>query len=322
MTMLYIRSLFNAIGSGAGVAWPMFGIVFAVLGGTVASALSLALGGAAIALFSATAIGIYYFSSQATKEQLIRSQKRLEKNQQKLALDLEDYLQSIQFYFTQQHNIKESHRYIQHILQCDLARVAQQDSTSPLFHLLTFVHKEYSQHQQFPTMESIKKQLATQAIQNKIPWSTMLIASFSAFVGVFGSVAGCSAGLAGVLTGIGLFSSFSAFPILGWGVIGLALVCGLILACSAAYDAYDQYKKDELNQCLKSTHQQLSKATAQRNLEALAKGNKNHLLQIAVNRGKSNLKTLSFFNVNDDLSETSTKGMPEMPHSEQLNCPL
>jgi len=67
---------------------------------------------------------------------------------------------------------------------------------------------------------------------------------------------------------VGLFTSFAAFPVLGWAIIGLAIICGSILAYQAILRVQDEFQKSEFNQITKKMHQQLSKAVLKRNLDA------------------------------------------------------
>lgn len=93
--MSVLKSLFNGIGSGAGVAWPLFGISFSLLGGAIEGVLSVALGAISISLFFAVSIPIVYFSYEEMENNKNLFRKQLEKNKQKLALDIVNYIQSI-----------------------------------------------------------------------------------------------------------------------------------------------------------------------------------------------------------------------------------
>ncbi|HHF7387085.1 TPA: hypothetical protein ACPSKW_003709, partial [Legionella bozemanae] len=82
--MVFLKSVLNGIGSGSGVAWPLFGILFAALGGTIASFFSLSLGILAITLFFSVSSLIFYFSYQEQKNSEQLFQNQFHKNQQKL----------------------------------------------------------------------------------------------------------------------------------------------------------------------------------------------------------------------------------------------
>ncbi len=58
--MPYLISLLSAIGSGAGVAWPIYGIVLPLLGATIGGFLSVTLAGVAITGFSLIAMGVFF----------------------------------------------------------------------------------------------------------------------------------------------------------------------------------------------------------------------------------------------------------------------
>ena len=51
MNFPLFKSTINGIGSGSGVAWPFFGIVFTLIGDGIGSITSYALGGFALGLF-------------------------------------------------------------------------------------------------------------------------------------------------------------------------------------------------------------------------------------------------------------------------------
>ena len=266
--MKFFKSVLNGVGSGAGVAWPLFGIVFTVFGGAVASLFSLTLGIISISLFFAVGIPIFYFSYQEMKNEEGRFQEQLDKNQQKLLTDIQEYLNSIYRYALHEKEKTDVHDLFARILIMDLNKIAHMDARSPLYLILSLLNEEYQLKQTIPNNKIILEHLVHKISLTPVPLAQKLVAPFFTFVGTFGSITGCSAGVSGVLTGMGLFSSFAAFPLLGWGILAFALISGIGMASESLAKTSERFKKNELNQTIKNMHSQLSKATLERDLAA------------------------------------------------------
>ncbi|VEB34104.1 hypothetical protein [Legionella cherrii] len=266
--MEFFKSVLNGIGSGAGVAWPLFGIVFTLFGGAVASLFSLTLGIISISLFFAVGIPIFYFSYQEMKNEEGRFQEQLDKNQQKLLTDIQDYLNSIYRFALHEKRKTDVHELFARILIMDLNKIAHVDARSPLYLILSLLYEEYKLKQTIPDNKVILDHLVHNISLSPTPLSQKMVPPFFTFVGTFGSITGCSAGVSGVLTGMGLFSSFAAFPLLGWGILAFALVSGILMASESMAKTNERFKKKELNQTIKNIHSQLSKATIERDLTA------------------------------------------------------
>lgn len=259
--MLWLKSLVNGIGTGAGVAWPLFGIVFTLLGGLIGGSVSLVLGGISLCLFSAVALAIFYFSYQEMKNNEQQIQEQFNKNEQKLVGDINAYIQSLHNCYLNTNAI-DFNDYFKCRLHRDLEEA--QDSNSPLYQILTLINEQSDA----PRSKLIVEQVAKAVAYQRAPVSKVLIPAFFSFVGTFGSIAGCSAGLSGLLTGIGLFSSFAAVPLLGWAIIGAATVCGLFTAINSAVAAGEAFKMTQLNQLYKRMHKQLRVVALDHHLEA------------------------------------------------------
>src|SRR4051812_896686 len=93
--MSLFRAAFNGIGSGAGVAWPLFGIVFSLIGGPIGSCLSLALGIVSSLLFLSISLSIFYISFKETKDQEEKFCRAYLKHQRKLIHSMRAYILSI-----------------------------------------------------------------------------------------------------------------------------------------------------------------------------------------------------------------------------------
>ncbi|WP_454781531.1 hypothetical protein [Legionella sp. WA2022007384] len=264
--MLLFKSVLNGVGSGAGVAWPLFGIVFAILGGSIANFFSLALGVISISLFFGIGGSIFYFSYQEMQANEQLFQEQLQKNQQKLLTDIHEYIEIIRRYCSYTQNSECFNDAFIRILNMDLDKIRHVDAYSPLYQILSLLKNEYAAKQNIPNNTIILKHLAYAVSLQPVPVSKRTIPAFFTFVGTFGSIAGCSAGVSGVLTGMGIFSSFASFPLLGWGVLAFALCSGITLAYEAFIRARDDFNNKLLILTFKSMHQQLSKVTMARNL--------------------------------------------------------
>jgi len=89
-------------------------------------------------------------------------------------------------------------------------------------------------------------------------------------LGLLESIAGCSAGVAGLLTGLGLFSSFAAFPVTGFCLLSAAIFLGIVAARRAVTEykresrrAVTEYKREsahqEMNNQLKNINKELNR---------------------------------------------------------------
>jgi len=266
--MSLLKSLFSGIGTGAGMAWPLFGIVFAILGAAIGGPVSLALGLTSIALFFAVTIPVFYLLHKEQQRLQSNIQLKLSHNQLKLAHDINGYLQQIYNQYLNEHSKLNVKEYLNTIIADDLREITQYNKNSPLHLLLKnlkhHVHK-MSVDAKPEEFSRIAKDVATQLPKPPAPLSLTLTSGFFGFVGTFGSIAGCSAGTAGMLAGLGLFTTFAAFPLVGWSILSVAALFGLIVAHHSAQSADEHYQKNELIQLTAKMRRQLEKATCARN---------------------------------------------------------
>ncbi|OEH48642.1 hypothetical protein lpari_00341 [Legionella parisiensis] len=148
----------------------------------------------------------------------------------------------------------------------DLDRIGHVDSNSSLYQILLLLKEEYDLNQCIPNNKNILQNVTDKVSRQSVPVSKKMIPAFFAFIGTFGSIAGCCAGVSGLLTGMGICSSFAAFPLLGCSVLLVALICAAALAYEAFIKSIVDFKMIQLNLLMKNMHQQLSKATMERNL--------------------------------------------------------
>ena len=120
-----VRSIFNGIGSGAGVAWPFFGIVFTLLGGAVGSILSLALGVTCMALFLTISGLIFYLSWKEMTDKEKSFADNFQKNKQKLLTSINQYLQGLYSIFLNQNSKLDFPDYFKERIQTELKKNEQ-----------------------------------------------------------------------------------------------------------------------------------------------------------------------------------------------------
>jgi hypothetical protein len=253
--MAFFKSIINGVGTGAGVAWPLFGIVFSVAGASVGGLLSFTLGGIAATLFLTVCAAVFYLSYEHAQEEQQKLQILLQKNEQKLIEFINEYIKTMdkQYQLTDKKISFESYLLLQ--LNQQLSD-RDNNKQSPLHQSLIII-KIMSEQQLFKEksiLSLIEKEFVNPV---SIPFSKAITPMFFAFVGTFGSIAGCSAGLSGLFSGLGLFSSFAAFPLLGWGVLAIAASMGIFAADNAFIDAQKNYKHEVLNQTVKTMYQHL-----------------------------------------------------------------
>ncbi|HHT0592212.1 TPA: hypothetical protein ACTXXA_002197 [Legionella anisa] len=254
--MVYFKSIINGIGTGGGVAWPLFGIVFSVVGTSIGSLVSFALGGVSIALFLMTSTAIFYLSYQKAQEEEQRTQTLLQKNEQKLLEFVNEYIYKIHKSYQLTAKTIPFKAFLCSHLEQQLSTIAKDEKKTPLYQALKFI--KILIEQQLLKEKSILPIIERKIIpQYSVPYSNMIVPIFYAFVGTFGSIAGCSAGISGLLTGLGLFSSFAAFPILGWGILGFAISMGIFAANNAISATRETSKNELLNQTIKKMYQHL-----------------------------------------------------------------
>jgi ABC-type multidrug transport system fused ATPase/permease subunit len=249
--MLFFKSAFNGIGSAAGVAWPFFGIVFSAVGSTIGGPVSLILGSFAMGLFVLIGLSIAYFSYQQMQQDKKVLHSQLLKNEEKFTNALEIYINQLKMNYAIFGNKTDFNQYLDKLKENPKHTSLQQ----------VLLNYQIALQQNLPPKEFILQNLKNQYATQQAPYSQALIPAFFSFVGTFGSIAGCSAGVSGLLTGVGLFSSFTAFPLLGGIIISVAIGTGLYLAIDSFIDAQDIWVKNKINQEIKNTSKQLGQIT-------------------------------------------------------------
>lgn len=256
--MEYFKSIISGIGTAAGVAWPLFGIAFGAVGAAIGGLASLALGGVAIGLFISITAAIFYLSHQKAQEEQQKFKAQLQKNEQKLMGFIDEYIKISYINYQSSIQTIPFKTYLALQLEQQLSVTAQDEKQATLHQVLIII-KTITENPDFKR-NAILPGLKQQIINSQpAPYFNTMTPAFFAFVGTFGSIAGCSAGVSGLLNGLGLFSSFAAFPILGWGILGIAVAMGLFAAGTAFIEARENYRNQLLNQRVKTMYQDLKK---------------------------------------------------------------
>ncbi len=198
----------------------------------------------------------------------LQFEAQVQKNQKKLWADINNYLNSLYDNFLNHPCEHDFINYLKKMVNRDLHEIGKTDIDSPLYQILLIIKIQIDE-QQSTNKEIIFAEIAKHTSGKSITYSKLLTSALFGFVGTFGSIAGCSAGISGLLTGIGIFTSFAAFPLLGWSIIGISVICGAIIAYNAAVGAQTEFHNNEQNLLIKKMHQQLSQAVLERNVDTI-----------------------------------------------------
>lgn len=91
--MIPIKATFDAVGAGAGMSWPVFGILLPSLGLAVGGGGAIFMGSTAGLLFLLISLPIFYFSYTTLTEEKKLLNAKIDKNLMKLNDELGYYLQ-------------------------------------------------------------------------------------------------------------------------------------------------------------------------------------------------------------------------------------
>jgi len=173
--MTLFKSSVNGIGTGAGVAWPLFGIVFGAIGGTIGSPVSLMLGLGSVILFFTVTLSVTYFSykdaknaqSKDAKNAQRETQSSIEKNQNKLVERIESYLALN----------KNGGEPILEQIRTDFEIINRSNPQSAVIPLLMAIQNN--------NIKDFIKDLSVKASQAPMSGSTLAIKGFFGFVGIY-----------------------------------------------------------------------------------------------------------------------------------------
>lgn len=249
--MSVFKPAFDAIGTGAGVAWPLFGILSSALSLGIGGVAMVSLGSICCGLFLIVGIPVFYLSYKKNKLEEMRLNKKLNTH-------LLNFMERLYRCYIEEATQLDFSSYLR---QIDCEGAGEKMTIQALF--LEFIKNNqndffYNYHQ-YTAIE--KKEEAEEIIKafinsadfkenSAVPsMRELLEGAFLNFVGVFGAVAGCSAGVMGVFAGLGLISGLSAIPFLGVAILCAAFVLGV---CGAVLSVYSNSEKTQKIQLYKN----------------------------------------------------------------------
>ncbi|MDP1601799.1 MAG: hypothetical protein Q8M03_00870 [Legionella sp.] len=274
--MASLKATFDGIGTGGGVAWPLFGILFSTLGLAVGGTLTIIIGSTVGVLFLAVCLPVFYLSykNSSKEEQALRA--KLKEDREGLNKGMFSYLQSI---FDEYLCALASIDDIEHeeLLNYIIGKIGNDKlgvNSAFLNQLFTAMLTDKRILTKFVTDKISEKELALTMkpsryrvtfSQKQTPRSLLVSAAFIGFVSTFGAVAGSSSGILGLLTGMSIFAGLAAFPILGWGILSAAVLVSFLVAGVFIYVANEKFQLRQEHSALKEVYQQLDNITSDRN---------------------------------------------------------
>ncbi|WP_133129292.1 hypothetical protein [Legionella yabuuchiae] len=280
--MQLIRSTLDGVGTGAGVAWPLFGILTSSLGIAAGSTVALATGSIASVLFCGICCGIFLISYQNALKQNTAASEKINKYIKRLNIEVNQLLEdSYQGYLahckleSKEVNAHDALSYINSRLNSkiraakkfptkfqspntlkileELLKSGQPKKSNELLSAFIMQKMEHNNNQEFIALyiQSLIHRVVLEIPLSPLPFSSSFKTGFVAFAGAFGSIAGCSAGFMGLLSGLGVISGFSALPVLGLSILGIATVLAIVVAVEAVRNATELHKLNSLKSSIK-----------------------------------------------------------------------
>lgn len=249
---MLLKSCFDGIGTGAGVAWPLFGIIASALSLGVGGALAIILGSICCFLFLAVSIATFYISYKKFKQDSLLLKEQLYpcmflfldnlyqqflKLPPKNGFTFKDFLQEWTLGKKYTHPLPV--KFIQTLM-------TSSPSFVQAYGRLTLMEKE------LVGQKNIEKFIQHPEVEKMIPAPPLkdrLHHGFISSMGVFGSIIGCSAGVMGILTGLGIMSGFAAIPFLGPLIILAGIGLGTYVAVQSVKIANEKHVKTEICKC-------------------------------------------------------------------------
>jgi hypothetical protein len=272
-----IKATFDGIGAGGGVAWPLFGILFSTLGLAAGATLTVIIGLTAGFLFLAVCLPAFYLSYKNSSREDHALREKLTKRRELLNNAVFNYLQSLyeQHLNTFAGSIDdvESNELIKFITDQIVKDYQTNNKSFFLRQLFThmrcdkqlvtdFVHAQINDTNSSPAISQCISRFIGSLPQKKAPITRRAGAAFIGFVGAFGVVAGCSSGVLGVLTGMSVFAGIAAFPILGWGILSIAVLVSFLVAIAFMCKIDEKFQLKQERSTIKELNQSLNHVTS------------------------------------------------------------
>lgn len=282
--MASIKSLFDGVGSGSGVAWPTFGILFPTLGLAVGGTVALTLGSVLGCVFIGVGIPVIYLSYKQSKKEDAALQTKLERRSQKLAENIDHYLLTIYDQYLSlnpadnSENTETCYNFFKEKIQEDKLLtenslllnifdmlLSEQEDSGLLKQYIKFKisHKEEVLRRFIPYCAHKMQALMVQPT----PKGMLLANAFVGFVGAFGAIAGGSTGVLGLLAGLALFPGLAALPVLGWVILSIAVLAGVFAAVVIAQKAHERFQIKSKSSATKGLAQELDSLSLERSIK-------------------------------------------------------
>lgn len=243
--MALLKPALDGIGSASGVAWPIFGIVSSALSFSTSSTASFILGSLCSTLFLLVSLPIIYFSFQKAKQQQLTLNKKQENFETILLSNLVELFATVKQSETlslESNFSKFLKKKRQELQQSSTEEKKLFDKFIKLLIILNspsiYNSFNHSNPQTFNSFLNVStNQFLIDELNKKRHFATgkdKMYASFLGFVGAFGTIAGGSAGISGLLTGLGLITGFSAAPWAGFIIIITATIVATYIALNTA----------------------------------------------------------------------------------------
>lgn len=252
-----LKSIFSAIGTGAGVAWPLFGVLSSSLSFRVGGLTTIGLGSLCSILFFTISLPVFWISFQNTK-------KRNKQLMNKLFLVMESILRRLQENYLERKKNNSRIGLSDFIIYLNLLeKFYEKNNNEFSLRLIQLLQDQVALtgNNQFQLNKKTIKNLV-QVLVEKIPGEDLpakqfVSTFFLAFAGVFGSIAGCSSGIMGLLASLGVVSGFHAMPLIGIGILIFAVVIGLAMAIKSVHAEAEAMKKKAILKNIKAFDQEI-----------------------------------------------------------------
>ncbi|OGT36256.1 MAG: hypothetical protein A3F11_06865 [Gammaproteobacteria bacterium RIFCSPHIGHO2_12_FULL_37_14] len=302
--MQILKSIGEGIGTGAGVAWPTFGILFGTLGLTMGASTVIILGLISAGLFLLVALSITYWSYQNHLEESKELQCTIQKLEDKQHALIFDYLLAMLkecLFNNRKKNINNTNIFvlvkdIKNKISNDISKgkyspktvqtlrclLDNKQSNNILYRFVSILNhnennvaSDYNLVINFNRGEKKRlqqdiKDVCTNNNNNffyrPLPYSTHIKMGMIGFAAAFGSIAGCSAGVLGLLGSAGIFSGLAVTPVVGWATLGIAFIFGLTVAAICVCSALKKNNKIQLVVEYKNLNDKLKSAVLLKNI--------------------------------------------------------
>lgn len=276
-SMQILKSLSEGMGTAGGVAWTTFGLVFGSIGLTVGnSALTISLGFISASVFLLVAIPVTYWSYSNFYKENEELRQAIEEQENQIVHYLTEYLLATK----QECLLKNPQKYrneydksvlieeIRNRLLKTMLKRPVSSSAALLLHRLFDNNQNNSILGKLMSSNAMDKSVLKKELLaiyrdtvflqfEELSLFAKLKTGFIAFCAGFGSLAGCSSGSLGLLTALGIFPGFAAVPLIGWTIIGVACVFGLLLSGMSINTSIQRSKEKQLFVQIETIHHDL-----------------------------------------------------------------